>query len=237
MPRECREWVLAADVAASIYDQRIRVNLTWWNAAIEGVSGGPVQGRVGDEVSAIGTGTISRGDLFELAPRAASDPDAALALLWHSYAWGAGPSALRNVSRLVDSVRRTNDASIRLMHAAALAATSPHEAYASLKPGRQNLFRWFGPAFFTKFLYFASADDARQPCLILDENVALSLFHHGWSSLKTASWPVSTYDRYLGLVTRWLGELEADTGGRPRADLVERWLFDDGREWRNRRNR
>ena len=235
MPSECRDWVLEADVAAFIHDHRIPVNLTWWNTAIEQVNGGPVQGMVGDEMSEEGTGTISRGDLFKLAPRSGSEADAALALLWHSVAWGASTNALRNVPRLIDSVRRKDDAASHLMRAATLAATSPHEAYKSLRPGRQNLFTSLGPAFFTKYFYFASADDSHQPCLILDRNVAVSLFHHGWTSLqadnpkKNSNWPVSTYDRYLELVTRWLDELEADTGQRPRADLIERWLFDDGK--------
>ena len=236
MPRACRDWVLGADVASVIDKHSIRVNLTWWNTAIQGAGGGPVQGMVGDEMSAAGTGMISRGDLFKLAPRAASEPDAARALLWHSVAWGAGPSALRNVPRLIESVHRVDDDASHLMRAAALAVSSPHEAYTSLRPGRQNLFTSLGPAFFTKYLYFASADDSRQPCLIFDANVAVSLFHHGWTSLhadnprKNSTWPVGTYDRYLELVTRWLDELEADTGQRPRADLIERWLFDDGRK-------
>lgn len=235
MPLPCRDWVLEADVAEFIYDHGIRVNLTWWNSAIEAVDGGPLQGTIGDEMSAAGTGTISRGDLFKLAPRAASEPDAALALLWHSVAWGAGTRAVRNVSRLIDSVRRNDDAASHLMRAASLAVTSPHEAYKSLRPGQKNLFTSLGPAFFTKYLYFASANDSHQTCLIFDRNVAVSLFHHGWSSLqadnpkKNSNWAVSTYDRYLELVTRWSDELEADTGQRPRADLIERWLFDDGR--------
>jgi len=235
MPRACRKWLQEADVAAVIHDQWVKVNLTWWNSAIEAVGGGPVQGTVGDEMSAVGEGTISRGDLFKIAPRAAFEPDAALALLWHSVAWGAGPSGLRNVPRLIDSVRRNDDAASHLMRAASLAVTSPHEAYTLLRPGQKNLFTSLGPAFFTKYLYFASADDSHQPCLILDRNVAVSLFHHGWTSLqadnpkKNSNWPVSTYDRYLELVTRWLDELEADTGQRPRADLIERWLFDDGK--------
>ena len=71
MPLACRDWVLEADVAAVIHDQRVEVNLTWWNSAIEAVGGGPVQGTVDDEVSAARKWTISRGDLFKLAPAAA----------------------------------------------------------------------------------------------------------------------------------------------------------------------
>ena len=40
------------------------------------------------------------------------------------------------------------------------------------------------------------------------------------------SWLSLTYSRYLDLIWRWQSELPADASGtKPRADLIERWLF------------
>jgi hypothetical protein len=100
-------------------------------------------------------------------------------------------------------------------------------AYESLI--RRGTVPYLGPAFFTKFLYFASnQDDPR--CLILDARVARSLYRMGWSMAPTYpsrsfsfNWYTDTYVSYCELLTRW-----ADAA-KTRPDLFERRLFEEGK--------
>lgn len=59
-----------------------------------------------------------------------------------------------------------------------------------------------GPAFFTKYLYFAGGGEPHHPCTILDVNVARALQDTcGWSSLPiTGGWGSSAFDRYCTLL-------------------------------------
>jgi hypothetical protein len=110
-----------------------------------------------------------------------------------------------------------------LAEAAAMAADDPIAAYALLRPARTAI-NGLGPAFFTKFLYFAGG--GRRGSLILDARVAGRLRRScGWASLVgTTSWPATTYGRYLELLHRWADEVSA--GVRPvDADEIELQLF------------
>ncbi|MDR7170513.1 hypothetical protein J2W56_004264 [Nocardia kruczakiae] len=92
-----------------------------------------------------------------------------------------------------------------------------------LRPGdRSNAIEFLGPAFFTKYLYFAGGGDPDHPCCILDTRVATTLHRAGWSSLPTkGSWLASAYQRYNDLLADWKTRT-----GAPRRDVIERWLFD-----------
>jgi hypothetical protein len=131
----------------------------------------------------------------------------------------------------MDSVAADLDASGEAHTAAArLSWVAPIEAYRRLYPNDRTLFANLGPAFFTKYLYFAGGGDPNHPCVILDSRVAAALVGIGWTSLHTrGSWPAITYARYLDLLGRWSSELADDRpDGPPRRDLLERWLFDAG---------
>lgn len=198
-----------------IFDHRVTVNVAWWRQTF--AARGLPNPLVGE--------SISRGDLFALGARAVEDPDAALTLLWNAVAWGSGPS-VRNVrARLAAVCADPPHAARVLCDAARRSRTDPAGAYGLLRPeDRRNAIRSLGPAFFTKFLYFAGAGAAEHPCRILDARVAATLRGMGWRSLpRTSPWSASAYQRYNDLLGRW--RLAA---GIERADVIERWLFERG---------
>ncbi|RFZ63006.1 hypothetical protein DE4576_04945 [Mycobacterium marinum] len=83
-----------------------------------------------------------------------------------------------------------------------------------------------GPAFFTKYLYFAGGGQPQHPCAILDANVALALQKTcGWTSLPLKGWLASAYQRYATLLQMWVDE-------HSRRDTLERWLFEEGKRVR-----
>lgn len=107
--------------------------------------------------------------------------------------------------------------------AARTARTDPAAAYTLIYPGGGTLVASLGPAFLTKFLYFAGHGAAGHPCQILDSRVASALAKAGWASLGPhGGWPPATYQRYCDLLARWGGQLQV------RPDILERWLFDTG---------
>lgn len=154
-----------------------------------------------------------------------------LGFLWQVLAWGAGTGARNNRRRLSSVAADLPGAVEALRGACALAGNDPEAAYARMLSGRrQPVIGGFGPAFFTKVLYFAGHGVADHPCLILDDRVAGALRDRcGWDSLRTGGgWPVVTYGRYCDLLSRWAGELTQDVNRDVAGDELERWLFDQG---------
>lgn len=151
-----------------------------------------------------------------------------LSFVWHVLAWGSG-TAHRNNSMRINGCR----ANVELLRQAydAARAGDPRAAYRSLiGPGRAAIPQ-FGPAFFSKFLYFRCGEESPR-CLILDARVARSLFGFGWNMAPTYpttsvsyNWHTLTYVSYCDLLHTWA--LEAGRAVTP--DLLERALFDSGR--------
>lgn len=167
---------------------------------------------------------ISRSDLFALA-QAVLAPDAddatTLSLLWRTLAWGAGTSG-RNMRRRMKSVRADAPGfAILLREAGAAARTDPRAAYELMYPARRTAIRFLGPAFFTKFLYFAGAGEPDHPSLILDARVAAALSTRcGRDGLRYGGWKSETYEAYCALLGRWSEQHGV------RADVIEHRLFD-----------
>jgi hypothetical protein len=143
---------------------------------------------------------INRQDVFALA--ADNTPQGRVGLLLGAYIWGTGPSAFlvgrraRTFTRTdIDEIGQRLQAVDRL-----LASEGPIAAYASLTRGAPNSIRFLGPAFFTKYMYFAAGHltDVSPSPLILDRKVARALrkAHAGWS-IGTHGWSADTYGRYL----------------------------------------
>lgn len=137
---------------------------------------------------------VSRQDVFERA-RSIETPKDAVDLYLLMCAWGTGTKA-RAVARsarplwqpaLGDSLLRT--------HALARSGRAV-DAYRQLAPGGAHRIKYFGPSFFTKWLYFSayeSWESDRSPApLILDRRVALAL---GWRRLS--GWSAGQYVDYL----------------------------------------
>ena len=138
---------------------------------------------------------VSRQQLFDAAETVRDEADA-IELYVKVAGWGTGPMA-RPAARVV-RVLDDPDAPKKLLDAFhAAREAEPVEAYATLRYGGANRIPYFGPAFFTKWLYFSagapSAPGERTP-LILDRRVSLAL---GWS--ETTGWKTARYGEYLDL--------------------------------------
>ncbi len=212
VPPALQTWLRTADTAVMIENHQISINSGWWTRELTSH---------GFDDTLLGS-TLTRGDLFELADGANESPEGAISLLWNTLAWGVGTRP-RNVKGRIAAVAEKRDYSGRLLQEAAqLSRVDPVGAYKLMRPTKyRNAITWLGPAFFTKFLYFAGGGAPLHPCSILDSRVARTLRSSGWSDLATGNWSADTYGTYCGLVDRWREET-----GSARNDLIERWLFD-----------
>lgn len=171
---------------------------------------------------------LSRGDVLQVAEREING-DNAVQLFYASQAWGLGTKARRLPTRLR---ALTRDGSVQLLEdawSAVREGRSPAECYELLitPKGRTRLF-YFGPAFATKYLYFAGGMRLRARCLILDAVVADRLRPHAWPQSPSTGWWPETYDRYCELLKRWAHQLEG-TGVPVAPDQVEHAIFALGR--------
>ncbi|WP_153392683.1 8-oxoguanine DNA glycosylase OGG fold protein [Ornithinicoccus halotolerans] len=212
---------------AHVHEHWVPVDPRWWDSRLteHGLPGGPLQTPAGRD----GRPGITRGQLFALAEDTATgDTEAVLRLLWHVLAWGTG-SGYRNQRARVGAVAALGsvEAATRLHGAGKLAATDPVAAYQSMKPRGDHRIRELGPAFFTKYLYFAGAGDAEHRAVIMDTVVATVLRdRYRWTTLSTLpQWRASTYRSYVELVDRWAREAAQRIGRRVSPDEVEVWLY------------
>jgi hypothetical protein len=198
-------WALPSQSRAeAVAGQEIRFSAASWSGAIEALS---LPGRPPTASGSNGVSTMTRSDVWGCAESLGSDPDAVFTLLWHALAWGTGTRMFRIGRRLGGIAADVAAARNSLTKAAGLSRTDPGGAYDLLLRPSPCSIKYLGPAFFTKFLYFAGGGEPDHPCLILDARVAKSLHTIGWTSLNTRGpWPTKTYLRYLGLMSRWAGE-------------------------------
>ena len=172
-PTTLTSWLREVDSRTVIDDHEIAVSPQWWNQHLTHHS-------LSDTL--LGA-TLTRADLFGLAAGAHRSPDGALTLLWNALAWGSGTRNRNNKRRIASIAANRDEHGPLLQQAAQLSATDPVHAYELLRPRRQNTIGSLGPAFFTKYLYFAGGGDPHHPCCILDNLVARSLRNAGYSDL------------------------------------------------------
>jgi len=83
-----------------------------------------------------------------------------------------------------------------------------------------------GPAFASKFLYFAHGTRTLPRCVILDRIVAGRLRDLGvWPKAGDHGWFPSTYAGYCDLMSRWAADASNRVGNGVAADEVEYALF------------
>lgn len=208
------EWLTEAPQGEE-FDPPLGINTTWWHKTLSSAN---LQAEAPPAVD----GRVSRSAIFQIASHGIHEPQVARSVLWASLAWGEGTRAFRNPSRVRSFLTDVDRNSELLTNAADLATSEPTAAYRLLNGKIKNL----GPAFFTKFLYFAGAGDSSHPSLILDARVAAALRDHcGWESLRIGgAWPADTYGRYCTLLQRWARELPSvDNSITP--ELLEFRLF------------
>lgn len=186
--------------------------------------------------------TISRGEAFTVARRARFESNW-MPLLATVYAWGYGRSRLGRY-RYGQIAALDNVDSVLANAVNVMDEKGPVAAYERLA----GTVTGFGPAFFTKFLYFAAdAKPTKNPSLILDARVAAACRSITHSMLRGAgvdselarglarwqwgkgSWTPHRYGVYLDFAAGLTAHLEAQ--GREKwpeetPDAVELALFD-----------
>ena len=180
------------------------------------------------------TGFISRGDVFEIA----AELDGA-DLLWHlfcaSYIWGQGTNGYGK-AKFEQIIQQTPPERLSTVIAEArdrLAACGPLSAYACLRGtgGACTVPRW-GPAFFTKLLYFAHTGPAPGSALILDNLTATAVAAiSGLANFVNKRGGSRRWTEYrYGVYLAWMNQEAARQGVSP--DFLEYALFEDERRRR-----
>ena len=183
------------------------------------------------------TGRISRGDVFDIGQQVRAGARPATDLLVASFTWGWGPAGygprrLRDIRAAAgDRLEPSLHGVLEAVHKDP-ASPDPIAGYACLyggydyqdraAPGQEPWFRLhkFGPAFFTKFLYFSTPG-----ALILDNRLANAV--HGLSQLPdlvtenglSLAWTPYRYLVYL----HWMTQTAREVGVSP--ELLELTLF------------
>ena len=167
---------------------------------------------------------VSRRDVFELGARDIT-PENAFQLLYYSLDWGLGRKASYLHPRLDGLAEDQEKAATLLVDGwtAARSGAPAEDVYSTLTtPRGAGRITQFGPAFSTKFLYFAHGPDVPPRYLILDKVVATNL-HEAWPGAKTAGWYSDAYGRYCTFMSRWADlateELNGERTVRP--DKIE----------------
>lgn len=236
-PEYARSWLEDRD--STVLNQGFTdeyLGLAWWDAALAARGAEPLAWQF-DPLDRDGR-RITRRSLFAMADMA-RDPVTVLPFIVHVLAWGSGSSRRYNNKRLDALTGGSAAGNLGLLAEAAEHASTgdARSAYALLVRRGGGRIRGLGPAFFTKFLYFAGKAESEVPCLILDARVAQRLHAAGWNDLPSSrsgtgrsysyNWYTDTYVSYCGLLARWAREHGA--GVQP--DEFERALF-EGKERR-----
>lgn len=208
----------------AVLAQSVPVNAGRWREAITSRGLPPLQGKLAEP----GLTSVSRAEVFSLADREATVENA-FQLLYYSLAWGLGSRAPRLHARL-DALAADQERAGELLVAAwekARTGAPAVEVYSVLTTGRgAGRIRWFGPAFSTKFLYFAQGAASVPRYVILDAVVAGNL-KAAWPGASSGAWFPETYGRYCELLANWAEQATDRLGGsrKVRADEIEYTLF------------
>lgn len=239
----------AVDVAGSVpVNWASLAERNWGSACVEALWNQPLKvceslGHAFDtdlvqQADSAGHTRIRRQDLFALAATLddrPSEPEL-VRFVVNVNAWGYGTSGYaeyrtRTVLGDPDSPRREQFVASALQGLAILREHGPVAAYYWFNNGNQGHVPSWGPAFFTKFLYFA--DPRNQPdkpggALILDQRIDQRVheFVAGdtplWPRHRRGTWRTPHYASYLALLQRFAEHTGVD---QPRSDRVEAVLF------------
>lgn len=180
---------------------------------------------------ALRTGYLSRGDVFEIA----TEPTSAggnWRLFCSSYIWGQGSNGYgrARVERIIRTTPPEQLSAVIASARARLAEHGPLSAYAYLPgAGSTCTVPCWGPAFFTKLLYFAATPPAPGSALILHNLTAgivadiSGLPHLVDERGRSGRWTKYRYGVYLA----WMTMVSAKLDVLP--DLLEYALFTEGR--------
>lgn len=209
----------------AVLNHAVSVDSERWKRALT-VRGLPqVQGKL----AGVGRMSLTRKEVFDLGDRTPT-VDNALQLFYYALAWGLGMRAPRLHQRLDGLAAHQEKAGQLLLAAWTLIQDGAPvgEAYRTLTTDRgAGRIPWFGPAFSTKFLYFAQGGAVEPQHVILDQVVSKNLRVDAWPQAPTAGWWPETYERYCKLLTLWAYQASErlDEPRKVRADEIEITLF------------
>ncbi|WP_285320721.1 hypothetical protein [Pseudarthrobacter sp. lyk4-40-TYG-27] len=211
--------------AAAVMSHAVSVDSGRWQRALSARKLRPAEGKLGSGQPI----SLTRKEVFDLGDQARTVANA-FQLLYYSLAWGLGTRAPRLHQRLDSLAGREENAGQLLLDAWALVrdGAPTRNAYGTLTSNRgAGRIPWFGPAFSTKFLYFAQGSAAQPRYVILDQVVAKNLRQDAWPQAPTAGWWPETYERYSRLLDRWANQAteRLETARRVRPDEIELTLF------------
>lgn len=209
----------------AVMGQGIPVDGQRWRRALTDRGLPSIKGKLADA----GQTTLTRKEVFDLGDQPLTI-DNAFQLLYHSLAWGLGKKASRLNQRLDGLAAHQDKAGQLLISAWTLVreGASIKDTYSTLTTNRGvGRIPWFGPAFSTKFLYFAQGSTSRPRHLILDQMVSRNLRQDAWPQAPTAGWWPETYENYCTLLERWATQASerSDQTSEVRADAIELTLF------------
>ena len=209
----------------AVLNQAVCVDSDRWKNALTVRGLPPVQGKLAET----GRTSVTRKEVFDVGDETPT-VDNAFQLFYYSLAWGLGTRAPRLHQRLDGLAAHQEKAGQSLLAAWKLVqdGAPAGEAYRTLTTDRgAGRIPWFGPAFSTKFLYFAQGSTVDPQLVILDQVVAKNLRLDAWPQAPTAGWWPETYERYCRLIGRWANQAGERLNGsrRIRADEVEITLF------------
>ncbi|WP_350224933.1 hypothetical protein [Arthrobacter sp. efr-133-TYG-104] len=212
--------------AAAVMSHAVSVDSERWQCALAARHLQPAEGKLGSGERHI---SVTRKEVFDLGDQERTAENA-FQLLYYSLAWGLGTRAPRLHQRLDSLVAQEEKGGQLLLEAWTLVrdGAPTREAYGTLTSNRgAGRIPWLGPAFSTKFLYFAQGSAARPRHVILDQVVAKNLRPDAWPQAPTAGWWPETYERYSRLLDRWADEAteRLETARRVRPDEIELTLF------------
>lgn len=211
--------------SSAVLSHAVSVDSDRWKRALTARRLPAVRGKL----AGVGRTSLTRKEVFDLGDQTPTVENA-FQLLYYSLAWGLGTRAPRLHQRL-DGLAAHEDKAGRLLLAAwtlVQDGAPARDAYGTLTTNRgAGQIPWFGPAFSTKFLYFAQGSAVSPQHIILDQVVSKNLRLDAWPQAPTAGWWPATYERYCGLLGRWAEQASERLDGarRVRADEIEMTLF------------
>lgn len=226
-PSELVTYLKSSTRTKTVREHAVTVGLDWWNDRHNGLPGLPVRA----QGHTTGNRLLSRQSLFTLAEQISDDRTgvAAVQLLWHTLAWGTGPSQRGNAKRIT-TVTADLPRNRELLWEAAVASRSDSSAaFQLLRAKNRNTISYLGPNFFTKFLYFAGGGNPQHPCVIVDARVRGRLYRATEKSDRRfaarSQYGVSDYTAALECMRSWAEEATTLVGRPVAVDEVERWAF------------
>ncbi|UOY03696.1 8-oxoguanine DNA glycosylase OGG fold protein [Blastococcus sp. PRF04-17] len=208
----------APDRHAVVLDQATTVSLAAWRAGLPPQWLPPAFRDTG-----IHTISVRRRDVFALAEEAHT-PVGAVHTYVAAAAWGSASG--REVSRRLRAFTDVEEIARKLAAVTGILATKgTSDAFTALLHGDQRIAH-LGPAFGTKFLYFAGyrrVPSEPQP-LILDKNTGIAVQRLTGQRCPYVQVSTQDYLDYLQLLHGW-----ARAWGECEPDVVERAAFDIGK--------